>query len=347
MVLEEDLKKDLKENRLRYVNDDTSGYFRQKLGKKGFSYYDTDGKKIRDEKILARINSLAIPPAWQDVWIAPISNAHIQATGIDSKRRKQYIYHDRWLKMSQENKFSKMIDFGLALPKIRGKVAYELKGGTLDKSKILATVLWLLDKTFIRIGNDEYRRENNSYGLTTLRNKHADVKGKTVTFRFTGKSGVENLVTFENKNVADTIKKCIELPGYELFQFIDDEGARHVVDAGDVNDFLEDLTKCDFTAKDFRTWGATNIAAKHLHDKGNGENEKNIKENIKEAILHASQHLNNTVSVCRAYYVHPQIPLSYETNRLVRHFDGYRGRHDIDGLTWREGALVKLLKKTM
>lgn len=347
-----DLLKDLKREDLVYTSDDKPGYFRQKampagrqVGKK-FNYYDTDGKRITEKNVIARINKLAIPPAWRDVWISPRTSGHLQATGIDDRKRKQYIYHPDWVKISQENKFEKMIDFAASLPKIRDRISYSLREKDLDKSKILATVIWLLDKTFVRVGNEEYSRENKSFGLTTLRNRHAKVRGDEITFKFRGKSGVENIIEVSNPTVAKTIKRCIELPGFELFQFIDDEGNRHVIDSADVNEFLKDLTRDNFTAKDFRTWGATNLSAKHLHEAGNADDEKSVKENIITTVKHVATHLNNTVSVCRSYYIHPTVLTTYAKKVLVPHFDGYsKDGTKKEGLSWREYALVKLLEK--
>lgn len=337
--------RELKKEDLVYSTDSKPGFFRQKIGKK-FSYYDTDGKKIVDKKIISRINSLAIPPAWRDVWISPQSSGHLQATGTDDRRRKQYIYHPLWVAVSQENKFAKLVDFGLILPKIRGKISYEMQKGDLSREKILATVVWLLEHTFIRIGNEEYSRDNKSFGLTTLRNKHATVKGSDIVFKFRGKSGVEHVVELENPAIAKTIKQCIELPGYELFQFVDDEGARHIVDSKDVNTYLHDLTHDEFTAKDFRTWGATNLSAKSLYRMGLAEEEKTIKQNVIATVKKVAGFLNNTVSVCRTYYIHPTVIKTYVKNALVPHFERYaRSKRDRSGLSWNEYALIKLLQK--
>lgn len=337
--------KELKRESLRYVSDTTPGFFRQKIGKK-FNYYDTDGKKITDKNTKARIEGLVIPPAWRKVWISPTKNGHLQATGADDRNRKQYIYHPDWTKITQENKFSKMVDFGLSLPRIRQKIDYELHQKDLDKERILATVVWLLERTFIRIGNEEYFKENNSFGLTTLRNRHAKVRGDDITFKFRGKSGVENLIEVSNPTVAKTIKKCIELPGYELFQFIDDSGERHVVDSTDVNEFLHDITQEEFTAKDFRTWGATNLSASNLYKLGKADDEKAVKQNINQTVKEVAHHLNNTVAVCRSYYIHPTVIKTYTKDTLVPHFENHsKDKNSKKGLLWNEYALVKLLQK--
>ena len=224
----------LKQEDLRYCSDNSPGFIRQTIGRK-YKYYDLRGKTIINSEILERIKSLAIPPAWKGVWISPLDNGHLQAIGFDDRDRKQYIYHPDWITLSQQNKFNKMIDFGLSLPKIRSRVGYDLRNKKIDKRKIIATVIWLLEHTFIRIGNEEYRRDNKSFGLTTLRNRHVKIRGSKVLFEFRGKSGVDHKVLVLNKLIAKTIKTCTELPGLELFQFIDEQNNRHVIDSEDVN----------------------------------------------------------------------------------------------------------------
>lgn len=342
-LLDPEFENQLKEEHLSYISDQKPGFFRQKNGK-SFWYYDLDGKKITDEKILTRINNLAIPPAWEQVWISPKAKGYLQATGLDAKKRKQYLYHPDWIALSQQNKFAKMVDFGLSLPKIRSKIRYHLQKDELSKEKILATVVWLLEHTFIRIGNEEYSKENNSFGLTTLRNKHVSVKGNNISFSFKGKSGVFHEMEVSNPTIAKTIKKCIELPGYELFQFVDDEGNRHVVDSSDVNLFLKDTTQNDFTAKDFRTWGGTSMSAEDFYKIGHATDEKILKKNIKQTVKKVAEHLGNTVSVCQNYYIHPTVIKTYQENVLVPHFL----KHPVSktpGLSKEEYALIKLLEK--
>lgn len=335
----------LKEEGLRYTSDQTPGFFRQKKGK-DFNYYDLEGEKIKQESVIERIEKLAIPPAWENVWISPKTNSHIQATGIDARKRKQYIYHPNWIKLSQENKFDKLSDFGLSLPKIRGKVQYDLNKKKLDKQKILATVIWLLEHTFIRVGNEEYSRDNNSFGLTTLRNKHVRIRGSQIFFSFKGKSGVFAGVEVSNPKIAKTIKKCIELPGYELFRFIGIDGERHVIDSADVNLFLKDVTGNNFSAKDFRTWGGTSLSAKNLFKLGFTKNANEIKKNVFNTVKEVSKHLNNTVSVCKNYYIHPSVFKTYENNILIPHYNYYeKSKTTKPGLSWNEYALVKLLSK--
>lgn len=344
MPIDPSIDKQLQKNNLCYCTDSLPGLFREKYDK-SFKYYDLKGDHIKNPKILARIKSLGIPPAWKNVWVCPKDNGHLQVTGVDEKQRKQYIYHPEWIKISQENKFNKMIDFGMSLPKIRGKVRYNLNRQKLDKVKILATVIWLLEHTFIRIGNEEYRQENNSFGLTTLRNRHVSVRGSKIFFAFYGKSGVFNQLEISNPVIAKTIKKCIELPGYQIFQFIDEEGDRHVIDSEDVNLFLKDVTKDDFSAKDFRTWGATNICTNHFYHIGDSD-KKSLKKNINEAVKKAAHHLNNTISICRNYYIHPTVITTYENKILVPHFTSLANKKsEVRGLTWNENALIQLLKK--
>ena len=344
LVNDKNFLRDLKKESLRYASDDSPGYFRQKINGK-FIFYDREGKRISDKNKLERIESLVIPPAWKKVWVSPFKNGHIQATGIDEKGRKQYIYHPDWIKISQENKFSKMLDFGKALPKIRGKIKYELNKEELTKEKILSTIIWLLEHTFIRIGNEQYSKENNSFGLTTFRNKHVQVRGNDIKFQFRGKSGVDHEIEITHPTVSKVIKKCIELPGYELFQYIDSEGNRHAVDSADVNEFLKEITDDDFSAKDFRTWGGSSLASMHLYKIGPYENKTHLKKILAETCKSVSQHLGNTVAVCRSYYIHPTVFKSYETNVLIPHFGKHFGRKpSISGLSWDEEALLNLIK---
>lgn len=337
-----DLIKDLKKENLIYITDEKPGFVRKKNGT-NFIYFDTDGKKISDDETIERIESLSIPPAWHNVWICPSKNGYLQAAGFDDRNRKQYIYHPDWIEKTQENKFSKMADFGKALPKIRKKVSFELRQKELNRERVIATVIWLLEHTFIRIGNEEYARENNSFGLTTLRNRHAKVRGSEITFHFRGKSGVENVIEVTSPAIVRTIKECIELPGYELFRFIDDSGQHHVVDSKDVNEFLQNITNDDFSAKDFRTWGATNLSAMNLYKTGQAEDEKEIEQNIVKTVKKVAEHLNNTADVCKTYYIHPEVIAAYSEKRLIPHFDRYKNEIK-QGLSWNEYALIKLLK---
>ena len=244
---------------LRYLSDSKPGLTRKKSGK-AFRYFDADGKQIREAEVLGRIKSLVIPPAWQNVWISPIANGHLQATGRDARGRKQSRYHPRWREVRDETKYERMMKFGEVLPIIRKRVDRDLALAGLPRQKVLATIVRLLETTFIRVGNEEYARENKSYGLTTMRNKHVDVEGATVTFKFKGKSGVNRNIDLSDRRLAKIVKRCLDLPGYELFQYLDDEGNQHSVDSADVNEYLAEITGDHFTAKDFRTWAGTVLA---------------------------------------------------------------------------------------
>src|SRR5688572_8122865 len=249
---------------LRYVNGDVAGFGRRRKGKKGFSYSDADGRAITDAGVIARIRSLAIPPAWVDVWICPFENGHLQATGTDARGRKQYRYHPRFREVRDQNKYEHMIDFAVALPAIRRRVEADLSRPGLPREKVLAAVVRLLDATLIRVGNEEYAKENDSYGLTTLRRQHVDVTGARIRFEFRGKSGVEHEISLGVGRLAEIGRQCHELTGMELFQYVDDGGDCHDVDSGDVNGYLHEIAGGEFTAKDFRTWAGTVLAAMAL-----------------------------------------------------------------------------------
>jgi DNA topoisomerase-1 len=248
-----DLEEALKDAHLRYISDSNPGITRKKYGE-DFIYLDPQGHKVITDNTLHRINNLVIPPAWEQVWISPSPSSYLQATGIDAKGRKQYLYHPDWIATCQENKFSKMVFFGTVLPELRAKVASDIRIPRLERAKILGTVVWLLEHTFIRVGNQEYVKANGSYGLTTLRRKHVNVQGAHIHFEFKGKSGVDHSVSLRHPTIAKILKSCIELPGYEIFQYIDEDGNRHVVDSQDVNDYLKSITGEDITAKDFRCY---------------------------------------------------------------------------------------------
>src|SRR5436305_11542945 len=266
---------------LRYVNDDRPGYTRKANGD-GFAWLDLDGKIIRDEQRLLRLNRLAIPPAWNDVWVSPSPNCHIQATGRDARRRKQYLYHERWREIRDENKYGRMIDFGKALPKIRRRVAKDLNLPGLPRNKVLATVVQLLERTFIRIGNEEYAKENKSFGLTTMRNHHVKIRGSQLRFRFRGKSGVRQEVDLDDRRIAKIVRKLQELPGQELFQYLDEEGQLQDVTSQDVNAYLREITGEDFTAKDVRTRAGTVLMALALNAQKVTKTKTQAKTNVRD-----------------------------------------------------------------
>jgi DNA topoisomerase-1 len=305
---------------LRYGSDAKPGIRRQRKGK-GFRYFHPDGSPVTDEETLGRIRSLAIPPAWRGVWICPAANGHMQATGRDARGRKQSKYHPHWREVRDETKYQRMMLFGAALPKIRQRVEYDLALPGLPRQKILAAIVRLLETTFIRVGNAEYAKTNHSYGLTTLRNKHVAVKSSTVTFNFQGKSGVEHTIDLQDRRLARIVERCRDLPGYELFQYLDNEGDRHSIDAADVNDYVREIAGDDFTAKDFRTWAGTVLACEMLRQAEPADSQTQAKKNVVAAIKTVAERLGNTPSVCRKCYVHPAVMESYLTGAMVKAFD--------------------------
>lgn len=302
---------------LRYVTDATPGIRRKRAGKH-FSYIGLDGKPIHDEVELKRIRSLGIPPAWKNVWICPNPRGHIQATGRDAKGRKQYRYHPKWREIRDETKYDRMIAFGEALPTIRERVAHDLKLPGLPREKVLATIVRLLDMTSIRIGNEEYARENGSFGLTTMQEKHVEVEGSKVQFHFKGKSGKEHLIDVKDRQLARIIKKFQDLPGRELFRYIDEDKELRTISSDDVNEYLQQITGQEFTAKDFRTWAGTVTATCTLLDLGEYESQTQAKKNVVRAIESAASHLGNTPAICRKSYVHPEIVDAYLDGKLLQ-----------------------------
>ena len=326
---------------LQYVNDDRPGYTRRAKGK-DFEYLDMDGKTIRDEQRLLRIKRLAIPPAWTEVWICPSPNGHIQATGRDARHRKQYRYHERWREVRDENKFGRLAQFAKALPNIRRRVAQDLKLPALPRQKVLATLVRLLERSFIRIGNEEYARENKSFGLTTLKNRHVKVRGAQVVFRFRGKSGRQHEVDVTDRRVAKVIAKCQDLPGQDLFQYVENGEARDVT-SQDVNDYLRQIAGEEFTAKDFRTWGGTVLAAIALSKQDEFETKKQAKSNIKTAICAVAELLGNTPAVCRKCYVHPVIVEAYLKRTPIAGLNGNAKSLTPPNLRGAERAVLKFL----
>ena len=332
---------------LLYVGDTQAGFVRKRRGK-GFLYCDADGTCIRERPLLERFRALTIPPNWKDVWICLDPNGHIQATGRDEQGRKQYIYHARWEEARNLAKFNRMTAFAEALPTIRTQVAQDLKESCLSQQKVLAIVVRLLEETLIRIGNPEYVRQNNSYGLTTLRKRHLKLSGAGMTLKFKGKSGVRREVVIEDKQLVRLIKKCQELPGQELFQYRDENGERQSVHSGEVNSYLRTITGESFSAKDFRTWGGTRAAMRALYLLGPAATVKERKANITRAIKQTAQELGNTPIVCRKYYIHPTIVSTYEDNTL---FLAMQQAAEVytpspTGLDIEELAVVDLLKNT-
>jgi DNA topoisomerase-1 len=315
---------------LRYVTDQAPGYRRKRVGGT-FEYVGLDGKPIADETELRRIKSLAIPPAYEDVWICPKANGHLQATARDARGRKQYRYHKKWRKIRDESKFGRVLEFAKVLPELRERVERDLSLPGLPRDKVLATVVRLLELTLVRVGNDEYAKSNKSYGLTTLRDRHVRVDGSRVRFRFRGKSGVMQEVGVRDRRLAAIVRRLTELPGQELFEYIDDDGSVRSVDSEDVNDYLREATGGDFTAKDFRTLAATVLCAASLAAAEFCETHKQRKDTVAAAIKAVSQRLGNTPAVCRKAYVHPVIVDEYLATgvlQLVRAETAAGGLHE-------------------
>ena len=295
---------------LRYATDVRPGISRRRSGR-GFTYRDADGVTVRDKETLARIRALSIPPAWTDVWICPWPSGHIQASGRDARGRKQYRYHAEWHQRRGTDKFDRMLAFAEALPRIRRRCDVDLARRGLSREKVLAAVVRLLELTLIRVGNDEYARLNRSFGLTTLRDRHARIDGAAVRFRFRGKSGLTHEVSLRDRRLAGVVRRCQELPGQELFQFVDDDGEVRDVASDDVNDYLREASGGDFTAKDFRTWAGTVLAYRALRALQTGDGERAVKRNVVEAIRRTADRLGNTPAVARGSYVHPAILDAY------------------------------------
>ncbi|MBV9867212.1 MAG: DNA topoisomerase IB [Abitibacteriaceae bacterium] len=334
---------------LRYVSDDGLGIQRKKAGK-SFTYLDVKGKTIHDPEELKRIRALAIPPAWTNVWICPSPRGHIQATGRDEKGRKQYRYHERWREVRDETKYTRMLAFGQALPKIRERARQDLASPKLTKEKVLATVVQLLEKTLIRVGNEEYTKANRSYGLTTMRNRHVDVEGSHIKFQFKGKSGVRHSIDLNDRRLARVLERLQDLPGQEIFQYVDDAGEIHSIESADVNNYLHEITGEHFTAKDFRTWAGTVLASLALQEFEKFDSETQAKKNVVQAIETVSERLGNTPSVCRKCYVHPAVLDSYmdgsmiETLQQITQQELMETLHDLQP---EEAAVMGLLQQRL
>jgi DNA topoisomerase-1 len=302
---------------LRYVNDALPGIRRNRVGK-GFVYRDARNHVIRDPAQLARVKALAIPPAWEDVWICTSPSGHLQATGRDSKGRKQYRYHPAWSKTRDELKYGRMSAFGKALPSIRRRVSADLARPGLPREKVLATVVRLLERTLVRVGNKEYAKANGSFGLTTLRNRHADVAGSELRLNFQGKGGKPHTVAIKDDQLAKIVRRCRDLPGYELFQYLDENQQPQVIDSSDVNTYLREITGEDFTAKDFRTWAGTLVALQALAGTEKSTSKTGAKKNVLAAIKVVAEHLRNTPAICRKSYIHPIVPEAYSDGYLAQ-----------------------------
>jgi DNA topoisomerase I len=301
---------------LRYVSDAVPGIVRRRRGK-AFHYRHAGGGPVRDRRTLGRIRALAIPPAWRDVWICSADDGHLQATGRDARRRKQYRYHRRWREVRDETKYGRLIPFAAALPRIRRRVARDLARPGLPRAKVLATVVRLLETTRARIGNEEYARENESFGLTTLRERQVRVEGSKLRFRFRGKSGVEHAIELDDRRLARIVRRMQDLPGEELFRYVADDGETRRIESADVNAYLKEASGEDFTSKDFRTWAGTVVTARALYRIGTFDTQAEAKRNVVQAIEAVAGALGNTKAVCRKCYIHPEVLECYLDGELA------------------------------
>ena len=334
---------------LRYVSDETTGISRRRRGK-GFSYHDVKGRLIKSPSKRRELEALAIPPAWQDVWISPSSNGHILATGRDDRNRKQYIYHPRWIDQREQAKFDRILAFGRVLQDIREEVDRDMRRLRLVKPRVVATVVNLLETTLIRVGNREYARANDSYGITTLQNRHVEVEDDRLRFWFKGKSGKEVDLDVKDRRLVRTVRQIQELPGQDIFQYIDDDGEPQIVSSSDVNDYLRNVTGGDFTAKDFRTWAGTVLAAWSLNEFAEFDSDVAAKRNITRAIKTVARRLGNTPAVCRSSYVHPEVLNAYLDGTLVQVLQDRVERElvtELPRLRPEEAAVLAFLKKRL
>lgn len=345
LALAHDPVKTARAAKLVYVSDTMPGIRRQRADDR-FIYLDPKGSEVVDEETLARIRSMALPPAWENVWISPRANGHLQATGIDTKNRKQYRYHANWNAIRSETKFFRMVAFGEALPKLRTQLDKDLKQRDLTREKVIAIALSVMEQTLIRVGNAAYEKEYGSYGLTTLKDRHVKTEGNEARFSFKGKKGIYHDITLHDKRLAKLVKACRDIPGKELFQYFDATGDRHSIDSGMVNEYLRETMGDDFSAKDFRTWAGTVNALRLLVELEPCDTEKELKKNVNTVLDEVSHQLGNTRTVCRKHYVHPQILEAYECrdlNPYITHKNRFRktSPHGLDGV---EKLLLKFLK---
>lgn len=344
---------------LRYVSDKSPGIRREKNQSGAFDYIGPDDKPVTDEKTLARIKAIAFPPAYTKTWFCPQANGHLQATGYDAKGRKQYRYHAKWRSARDETKYDRMLEFGDALPAIRARIDHDLSLPGLPREKVLASIVRLLEETRIRIGNEEYVRQNNHFGLTTFRNKHVKVDGAMLRFKFTGKSGKKHDIDLKDRRIARIVQKCQDLPGQDLFEYVADDGSFHNVTSGDVNDYLKEIAGENFTAKDFRTWAGTVLCALSLAAFEAYDTKAKAHQNVVEAIIAVSERLGNTPSVCRKCYVHPTVLDAYLDGSMAESLAADLPTQKADGensdaaipagttLTPQESAVLKFLRKRL
>lgn len=326
---------------LRYVLDDEPGYSRRRNGH-GMVYLNARGGRLQDVRVIHRIEKLAIPPAWRDVWICRLANGHLQATGRDDRNRKQYLYHEEWHEAANRDKFRRFTQFGRLLPGLRRAVGRDMRGMTLTRTRVLAGIVALLDATSIRVGNEEYVRNNGSYGLTTLRTRHVKIERGRATLRFKGKSGIQREVIVDDKRLVRLLRQCRRLKGAHVFQFVDEDGITHVATAADVNAYLAEKLKHPFTAKSFRVWKASSHVAGIFYDHRDLEPAGKRAKAAREAIASAAGLLANTPTICRKYYVHPELVESFETGEFAKMFSRSSGMRG-NGLTRNEHVLVRFL----
>ena len=338
---------------LTYVSDEDRGLSRERHGD-GFRYLKANGDPVTEEATLDRVRRLAIPPAWTDVWICSKANGHLQATGRDARGRKQYKYHPQFREVRESTKYEHMLEFARALPAIRAKISEHMALRGLPREKVLATVVHLLESTLIRVGNDDYAKENKSYGLTTLRNPHVSVEGSQLRFRFKGKSGKSWQLQVKDRRVAKIVKACQELPGQKLFEYLDENGEAREVTSADVNAYLREITGCDITAKDFRTWAGTVMAALALREFETFDSQASAKRNLRAAIESVASRLGNTPTICRKCYIHPEILSAYTEGGLmlqIKQKAESELRENLGSLKPEEAAVLALvearLKRTL
>jgi DNA topoisomerase-1 len=330
---------------LVYVSDNQPGIVRYKKGR-GYMYV-FEGKPVRKQEEIQRIRSLAIPPSWTEVWICALPNGHIQATGLDMRKRKQYRYHSLWTVLRNETKFHRLYEFGKALPQLRSKLEHDLAQKELCATKVIATIVSLMERTYIRVGNEGYEKQYGSHGITTLKDDHVDISGDRIRFSFKGKKGVQHNITLKSKRLARIVQNCKEIPGKELFQYYDKEGNTHTIDSGMINSYIKEVTGMDFSSKDFRTWAGSLNLLRSLRSLGQALTATEIKKNIAAALEEVSLKLGNTRTVCKKYYVHPGLIELYEQNNLNKYLnelETLEAPDDITGLTAEEQVLMKILQ---
>jgi DNA topoisomerase-1 len=340
-----DPEKSAKAVNLIYVSDQEEGI--KRIRENDVFVYSYQNKKIEDEETLARIKKLALPPAWENVWICVSENGHLQATGIDSKGRKQYKYHSQWCNVRNQTKFYRMYEFGKALPAIRLHLEKDLAKPQLSSEKVLATIVSLMERTPIRVGNSSYEKQYGSFGITTLKDRHVKINGTDMHFKFKGKKGVMHDINIKSRRLANIVKKCRDIPGKELFQYYNENGERCSVDSGMVNDYIKRISGGEFTTKDFRTWAGTVHTFLALKELGTGETKKEIQKSIGTAMEMVSKHLGNTKSICRKYYVHPSLLELYENKDLQSYLKELENIEEDDNkvdLTAEEKIMMKILE---